>query len=181
MSQSKVEKTRARLAKRYCHPHPTRIPPHPPTPHAPRLSWMELFICSRLTLPAPSIQEGAYYEAHQQLRVLAQRYLKAENYEAAIDILFSGAKALLQAGQGGSGGDLCALMVEVYVHGEVACDAESKGGFFSAPHGEGNGGYGQGMRVVTQLGKKRKKESDKRLVGGDRGVFFWIIYGIHAN
>ncbi|RPB25341.1 DUF410-domain-containing protein [Terfezia boudieri ATCC MYA-4762] len=93
MSQSKVEKTRARLAKR--------------------------------------IQEGAYYEAHQQLRVLAQRYLKAENYEAAIDILFSGAQALLQAGQGGSGGDLCALMVEAYVQGRVACDAESKARIFT--------------------------------------------------
>lgn len=74
-----------------------------------------------------SIQEGAYYEAHQQLRVLAQRYLRAENYEAAIDILFSGAQELLQAGQSGSGVDLCVFMVEVHVQGQVKVDAESKG------------------------------------------------------
>ncbi|KAF8427270.1 hypothetical protein EV426DRAFT_699093 [Tirmania nivea] len=120
MSQSKVDKTRARLASR--------------------------------------IQEGAYYEAHQQLRVLAQRYLKAENYEAAIDILFSGAQALLQAGQAGSGADLCVLLVEVYVQGKVACNAESKA------EGDGGGHITEGMEeVVLRRGWRRP------YYGGDRG------------
>lgn len=60
------------------------------------------------------IEEGAYYEAHQQLRVVSQRYVKAKDYNAAIEILFSGAQALLKAGQGSSGCDLCLLLIEVF-------------------------------------------------------------------
>ncbi|CAI6333855.1 unnamed protein product [Periconia digitata] len=73
------------------------------------------------------IAAGEYYEAHQQLRVIASRYTKSSNWAAATDILYSGAQALLQAGQGGSGGDLCILLLDVYHKGEVKCDTESKG------------------------------------------------------
>ncbi|KAI9369788.1 DUF410 domain protein [Aspergillus egyptiacus] len=66
------------------------------------------------------IASGAYYEAHQQLRVIAARYIKQANYDAAAEILTGGAAALLRAGsqQGAaaSGGDLAImLVVEVYV------------------------------------------------------------------
>ncbi|PWY83044.1 DUF410 domain protein [Aspergillus heteromorphus CBS 117.55] len=66
------------------------------------------------------IASGAYYEAHQQLRVIAARYIKQANYDAAAEILAGGATALLRAGsqQGASasGGDLAImLVVEVYV------------------------------------------------------------------
>ena len=65
------------------------------------------------------IADGAYYEAHQQLRVIAARYIKQSNYDAAADILAGGAKELLKAGsqQGASasGGDLAIMLVlEVY-------------------------------------------------------------------
>lgn len=65
------------------------------------------------------IASGAYYEAHQQLRVIAVRYIKQSNYEAAADLLAGGAAELLRAGsqQGASasGGDLAImLVVEVY-------------------------------------------------------------------
>ena len=73
------------------------------------------------------ISEGQFYEAHQQLRVVASRYVKQENWTAAIDILYGGAQALLKAGQGGSGGDLCLYLVEVYNKAELVPDAESKG------------------------------------------------------
>ena len=73
------------------------------------------------------ISEGQFYEAHQQLRVVASRYVKQENWTAAIDILYGGAQALLKAGQGGSGGDLCLYLVEVYNKAEMVPDAESKG------------------------------------------------------
>lgn len=64
--------------------------------------------------PALRIAEGQYYEAHQQLRVIASRYVKAENWTAASDVLFEGAIALLKAGQGGSGGDLACFLVDVF-------------------------------------------------------------------
>ncbi|KAE8351183.1 DUF410 domain protein [Aspergillus coremiiformis] len=69
------------------------------------------------------IASGAYYEAHQQLRVIAARYIKQANYEAAAELLAGGATALLRAGsqQGASasGGDLAImLVVEVYMKAE---------------------------------------------------------------
>ena len=73
------------------------------------------------------IAEGQYYEAQQQTRVVAARYIKARKWDAAVDMLHSVAQALLGAGQGGSGGDLCLLLAEVYEKGEVAVDAGSKG------------------------------------------------------
>lgn len=71
--------------------------------------------------------EGQYYEAQQQTRVVAARYTKQENWPAAIDILFNVAQSLLKAGQGGSGGDLTLLLVEVYKSAELKPDAGNKG------------------------------------------------------
>lgn len=73
------------------------------------------------------IAEGDYYEAQQQARVVASRYIKASNWPAAIDTLSSVAQSLLKAGQGGSGGDLCIMMVDVYRQAELAPDATAKG------------------------------------------------------
>ncbi|KAH0495277.1 hypothetical protein TgHK011_008841 [Trichoderma gracile] len=73
------------------------------------------------------IAEGDYYEAQQQTRVAASRYIKAQNWPAAIDVLYSVAQSLLKAAQGGSGGDLCVMMVDVYKQAELRPDATSKG------------------------------------------------------
>ncbi|GAO18897.1 uncharacterized protein UV8b_02778 [Ustilaginoidea virens] len=73
------------------------------------------------------IAEGDYYEAQQQTRVAASRYIKTRNWDAAIDILCNVAQSLLRAGQGGSGGDLCVMLVDVYKQAELKPDAVSKG------------------------------------------------------
>jgi hypothetical protein len=73
------------------------------------------------------INEGQFYEAQQQTRVVAARYTKAANWTAAIDILYNVAQSLLKAGQGGSGGDLCVLLVETYKQAELKPDSASKG------------------------------------------------------
>lgn len=70
------------------------------------------------------IAEGQYYEAHQQLRVIASRYVKAANWPAATDVLFEGAVALLRAGQGGSGGDLGLFLVNVFGKAEWRVEEE---------------------------------------------------------
>jgi hypothetical protein len=72
------------------------------------------------------IEEGQFYEAHQQLRVIASRYVKSSSWDAAVDILSSGAQLLLKAGQGGSGGDLCLFLIEVYNKSGAKPDAASK-------------------------------------------------------
>lgn len=73
------------------------------------------------------IEEGDYYEAQQQTRVAASRYIKTSNWPAAIDILANVAQALLKTGQGGSGGDLCIMLVDVYKQAELKPDAAAKG------------------------------------------------------
>ncbi|KAI0852210.1 DUF410-domain-containing protein [Daldinia vernicosa] len=73
------------------------------------------------------ISEGQFYEAQQQTRVVAARYTKAANWDAAINILYNVAQSLLKAGQGGSGGDLCVLLVETYKQAELKPDAVNKG------------------------------------------------------
>jgi len=73
------------------------------------------------------IAEGNYYEAHQQLRVIASRYLKSSDYTSAGDVLSNGALLLLKAGQGGSGGDLAMMLLnDVYTKGEWPCDEKNK-------------------------------------------------------
>ncbi|KAL2888600.1 Golgi to ER traffic protein 4 [Ceratocystis lukuohia] len=72
------------------------------------------------------IAEGQYYEAQQQARVVAARHIKAQNWEAAIDLLFRVSQALLKAGQGGSGGDLCLMMVDVFVQAKLKPDPNSR-------------------------------------------------------
>ncbi|OAA40314.1 putative protein family UPF0363 [Metarhizium rileyi] len=73
------------------------------------------------------ITDGDYYEAQQQTRVAASRYIKTKSWDAAIDILSSVAQSLLKAGQGGSGGDLCIMLVDVYKQAELTPDSASKG------------------------------------------------------
>lgn len=77
------------------------------------------------------IAEGNFYEAHQQLRVIATRYVKASNWTLAIEILYGGALALLSAGQGSSGGDLCLYLVDVYNKAELEPNSENKGKMFT--------------------------------------------------
>ncbi|KAI9746320.1 MAG: hypothetical protein M1818_000031 [Claussenomyces sp. TS43310] len=73
------------------------------------------------------IAEGQYYEAQQQTRVVAARYIKSRDWNAAIDILYNVAQSLLRAAQGGSGGDLCIFLVDVYKQAELKPDSGNKG------------------------------------------------------
>ncbi|KAK3995105.1 Golgi to ER traffic protein 4 [Cladorrhinum sp. PSN332] len=84
-------------------------------------------IIARLQKRIAEGQPGEQYEAQQETRLVAARYTKQQNYEAAIDILSNVSQALLKAGQGGSGGDLAILLVDVYKQSETKPDAASKG------------------------------------------------------
>ncbi|MCJ1276916.1 hypothetical protein MMC21_004723 [Puttea exsequens] len=72
------------------------------------------------------ISEGQYYEAHQQIKTIVNRYVKASDWDAATDVLYGGALALLKAGQGGSGGDLGCFLVDVFGKGEKKCGSVEK-------------------------------------------------------
>lgn len=58
---------------------------------------------------------------------MASRHVKQEHWDAAIDILYGGALALLKAGQGGSGGDLACYLVEVFVKGGKGVEVGERG------------------------------------------------------
>ena len=91
--------------------------PHPPHPS----HW------TNTILTTPRITEVQYYEAQQQTRVVAARYIKSRDWTSAINILHSVALSLLQAQQGGSGGDLSIFLVSVYAQAELVPDASNKG------------------------------------------------------
>ncbi len=72
------------------------------------------------------ISEGSYYEAHQQIRTLANRQRKAKNFENATDIIYHGAQKLLEAKQNGSGCDLINYLLDVYIEEHSEIDRESR-------------------------------------------------------
>lgn len=120
---SRIENTIARQQEKYV------FPVFPPTCGSAILSNMietAVKLTSLLFPHRQRINSGAYYESHQQLRVIAARYIKQANYDAAANILAAGATALLKAGsqQGAaaSGGDL-AIMLAKEVYGKAGLPA----------------------------------------------------------
>lgn len=89
----------------------------PPAPSATRA----------LSAILPQIAEGHAYEAHQKARTFASRYVKAAQYDVAIEVLFQSAKELLKAGQQGSGTDLTVMLLDVYESKDLGVDDESRG------------------------------------------------------
>ncbi|KAG9078858.1 hypothetical protein FRC06_008126, partial [Ceratobasidium sp. 370] len=75
----------------------------------------------------PQIADNKPYEAHQKARTFVSRYVKAGQYEVAIDVLFQSARELLKAGHTGSGVDLGSFLLDVYDTAKVAVDLESRG------------------------------------------------------
>ena len=71
----------------------------------------------------------APYEAHQKARTFASRYVKSNQYDTAIDVLFQSARELLKNGQPGSGSDLTSFMLDVYETKSESVNDESRGKF----------------------------------------------------
>lgn len=60
------------------------------------------------------IEEANYYEAHQTLRTIANRYVNSKSYPEAIQLISHGSQSFLTAKQGGEGTDLIFYLLEVY-------------------------------------------------------------------
>lgn len=71
------------------------------------------------------IEEANYYEAHQTLRTIANRYVNSKSYPDAIQLITHGANAFLSAKQGGEGTDLIFYLLEVYDLAAMAVDDTS--------------------------------------------------------
>ncbi|KAK3579538.1 hypothetical protein CHS0354_028370 [Potamilus streckersoni] len=59
------------------------------------------------------VEAGNFYEAHQMYRTVSFRYSGQKKYTEAIDLLYNGARTLLQHNQHSSGADLAMLVIEV--------------------------------------------------------------------
>lgn len=74
------------------------------------------------------IDNKDFYEAHQTLRTIANRYVKLAHYEEAIDLLSQGLSILASNNEFASASDLIVYLIEVYTEAGVRCDqsAESR-------------------------------------------------------
>ncbi|KAF8903692.1 hypothetical protein CPB84DRAFT_1706731 [Gymnopilus junonius] len=69
----------------------------------------------------------APYEAHQKARTFASRYVKSNQFDTAIDVLFQSARELLKTSQPGSGSDLTSFLLDVYDTKPEPVNDESRG------------------------------------------------------
>lgn len=58
---------------------------------------------------------GTYYEAHQTLRTIVNRYVKASQYNEALDLLNQGASILAENKQYAMASDLISYLIQIYV------------------------------------------------------------------
>ncbi|KTW27172.1 uncharacterized protein T551_03166 [Pneumocystis jirovecii RU7] len=73
-----------------------------------------------------ALNEQQYYEAHQLMRTIVNRHVKACEYDKAVDLLYSSSKSLLEIKQFASGGDLALYMIKVYDTMKLRPDGPSK-------------------------------------------------------
>ncbi|CAH9114180.1 unnamed protein product [Cuscuta europaea] len=71
------------------------------------------------------IKEGNYYGAQQMLKSLSARYVSAERFSDALDLLQFGACAQLENDQVTCGGELAVLFVETLVKGKLSYDGDT--------------------------------------------------------
>ncbi|PVU86036.1 hypothetical protein BB559_004248 [Furculomyces boomerangus] len=73
-----------------------------------------------------NISDGKYYEGHQALRTVVNRYVKQKKFKDAIVLLYNGAKELSKSAQWGSVSDLILYLVKIYKEQEIEVNTESK-------------------------------------------------------
>jgi hypothetical protein len=109
----------------------------------------------------------APYEAHQKARTFASRYVKSNQYDTAIDVLFQSARELFKTGQPGSGSDLTSFLLEVYeTKGETLSEesrGESRGITHCTRHSVHAGRLTQLIALAGPSGGWRKTMIDKSI------------------
>lgn len=68
------------------------------------------------------IDNKEFYEAHQTLRTIANRYVKLGHYEEAMDLLTKGLSILASNNEYASASDLIVYLIEVYTEAGIHCD-----------------------------------------------------------
>lgn len=67
------------------------------------------------------IDNKEFYEAHQTLRTITNRYVKSKNYNEAIDLLYQGSSILAKNNEFASASDLISYLIHVYEECGAVC------------------------------------------------------------
>ena len=87
------------------------------------------------------IKQSADYEVHQELKAASRRYfllskddtfitcryVRVQDYESAVQLLYLGAEILLENGLGASGADITLSLIEVYNTAHLKPDPTNRG------------------------------------------------------
>lgn len=73
------------------------------------------------------IDNKDFYEAHQTLRTITNRYVKSKQYSNAIDLLYQGLTILAKNKEYASASDLVTYLISVYEESATPCTKETKG------------------------------------------------------
>ncbi|AMD20120.1 HCL031Cp [Eremothecium sinecaudum] len=73
------------------------------------------------------VEAADYYEAHQTLRTVANRYVRAKNWQAAVELITHGIHSFIKAGQSSEASDLTRYLLEIYDLGKFPCDEQNTG------------------------------------------------------
>lgn len=68
------------------------------------------------------IDSGSYYEAHQTLRTITNRYVKSKQFSEACEILYQGSIILTKNKQYASSSDLISYLIQVYQEAGITSD-----------------------------------------------------------
>ncbi|KAG5513198.1 hypothetical protein PMAC_001568 [Pneumocystis sp. 'macacae'] len=79
-----------------------------------------------LNLRDSFLNDQQYYEAHQLMRTIINRHVKAREYNKAVDLLYSSSKSFLEVKQFASGGDLALYMIKLYDTMKLSPNTASK-------------------------------------------------------
>ncbi|KAI3403606.2 hypothetical protein KGF56_003651 [Candida oxycetoniae] len=60
------------------------------------------------------IDAGSFYEAHQTLRTITNRYVKSKQYKEARDLLYQGTSTLIKNKEYASASDLLSYLIQIY-------------------------------------------------------------------
>lgn len=69
---------------------------------------------------------GSYYEAHQTLRTIVNRYAKATQYNEALDLLNQGASILAENKQFAMASDLISYLIQIYTDAGIKSSENSR-------------------------------------------------------
>ncbi|KAI5958729.1 uncharacterized protein KGF55_005727 [Candida pseudojiufengensis] len=73
------------------------------------------------------VDSGSFYEAHQTLRTITNRYVKSKQYKEARDLLYQGSSILIKNKEYASAADLINYLIQIYEEEKITItDTDSK-------------------------------------------------------